>query len=448
MHMVYVLIKDLIDMSVENAKKSDFHEQLSLLNTMVCKELGDITIDNSRFSNVFFKSPEYKLFELEQKLQDMENGAAVLPEAVLLGEDKIRMFLKKYNIGFLSEIHLNQYGKFFVKIPCMISKHSSFHNRDHSKNLEYKIQMETLDKLGLDLAPCKVSNNNTPAILATQNSIDILNELIEKTLGGIGTHMQINVFKGQKTIREITFRIDPETLFAYNDVQEEINCDVTETLNPDEVILLKHELKELASTFDSYNDDFLKAAKDSCRSIIIHTFANICRTVGLENEITKEVEKAYKKTREINEQIHKKENEIKAKINPATIKKNINKVMYGLEKLAIDKLGFNCLDLQIFSHSTSIDFHYNPTNSFGVYCNDVNGVSEEYLKKTFEMTNGCFDDETLLIVNTPKNIEILNNLISSTFAQAYVAGVEIEKKRELGYCIKKISIDIPQLNVF
>ena len=64
------------------------------------------------------------------------------------------------------------------------------------------------------------------------------------------------------------------------------------------------------------------------------------------------------------------------------------------------------------------------------------------------MTDGCFDDETLLIVNTPKNIEILNNLISSTFAQAYVAGVEIEKKRELGYCIKKISINIPQLNVF
>lgn len=351
--MVYVLIKDLIDMSVENAKKSDFHEQLSLLNTIICKELGDITIDNSRFSNVFFKSPEYKLFELEQKLQDMENGAAVLPEAVLLGEDKLRMFLKKYNIGFLSEIHLNQYGNFFVKIPCMISKHSSFHNRDYSKNLEYKIQMETLDKLGLDLAPCKVSNNGTPAILATQNSIDILNELIEKTLGGIGTHMQINVFKGQKTIREITFRITPETLFAYNDVQEEINCEVTETLNPDEAILLKHELKELASTFDSYNDDFLKAAKDSCRSIIIHTFANICQTVGLENEITKEVEKAYKKTRETNEKIHEKENEIKAKINPATIKENTNKVMQGLEKLAIDKLGFNCLDLQIFSHSTS-----------------------------------------------------------------------------------------------
>ena len=41
--MVYVLIKDLIDMSVENAKKSDFHEQLSLLNTIICKELGDIT---------------------------------------------------------------------------------------------------------------------------------------------------------------------------------------------------------------------------------------------------------------------------------------------------------------------------------------------------------------------------------------------------------------------
>ena len=105
------------------------------------------------------------------------------------------------------------------------------------------MQMKILQELGLDLEPCKVANNKSPAILATQNSIEILTKLIEEKLGGNGLHFQVNIFKGQTTIREMTFKVSPDKLYAFNESITEISCDVSDILNPDEILSLKHELE-------------------------------------------------------------------------------------------------------------------------------------------------------------------------------------------------------------
>lgn len=451
MQKIYDIINNLfqeISTSDKISKKS-LHSQLNILDQLIVEEIGDITIDNSRFLDILVKNPESRLEELEQKISNISNNVAILPETVALGEDKMRLFLKKYNIGFLSEIYLDQYGRFFVKIPCMISSHTSFHDRDYSKRIEYDMQMKILQELGLDLEPCKVANNKSPAILATQNSIEILTKLIEEKLGGNGLHFQANVFKGQTTIREMTFKVSPDKLYAFNESIAEISCDVSDILNPDEILSLKHELKELSSTLASYNDPYLLRAKESCRSIILHVFSEICKTVGLETKISNEVNLAYVESKRVGEEIKKKEEEIKSIIDPSTIKSNINKILKSIEKFGIEKIGFSFSDIKISRYATVANFSFNTTgNSLEIYCENTKEISEEKLKDIFKTTGGTFDDETLQLTNTQENINKINKLLADEFASAYVSNIDVEYRPTLGYFIKKISINFPKLDVF
>ena len=153
MEKVFNLIEELYKELTNNVeiKKEVFHERLKQLNDMLTEALDDIKINNSKFDSLLIKKPEDRIKELDYQLSNLSSGPEMLAEAVRLGEDKMRLFLKNYNIGFLRNISLNQSGMFIVEIPCSITKHTAFHDKDYSKQIEFNHQMEVLESIGLEI---------------------------------------------------------------------------------------------------------------------------------------------------------------------------------------------------------------------------------------------------------------------------------------------------------
>lgn len=449
MQKIYDIIDELyteLTKSVE-IKKENFHEKLMLLNDLISTSLKDISIDNSRFDNLVIKKPEDRIKELDYQLETLSSGPEMLVEAVRLGEDKMRLFLKKYNIGFLKNITLNRSGMFVVEIPCLITTHTSSHSKDYSKKIEFEYQMDLLKSMGVEIEKSALSGSNGLVILSTEKSINALTKLIGD-IGGVGINFDVRFFKGQMAIRHINFRISPENLFKYDEEPMKVILSTSEILNPDELLSLAHEFKELKSTLISYDDKDLIGVKESCRNIILHTFSTICKIVNLETSISKSVQSAYEESKRLQEIIKEKEDTIKKMIDPDLVKELSEKVMSSLEKFAAEEICFTCSEIEV-SHDLKATLNFNPCGySLCSHCDDVEDISEEKLKTTFECYDGTFDEENLVILNTKDNLDKLNLIIVSKYDGARIDSVEVGFKHFVGYYIKKISITFSKLNIF
>lgn len=429
-------------------KKEVFHEKLTTLNDLLTDLLKDINLDTLKFKHILVRNPLERLEELEAKLSTLTSGPEMLTEAVLLGEDKMRQFLKKYNIGFLKSIKLNQSGIFTVEVPCLINNHSSFHNKDYSKKVEFEYQLDLLKSLGFELCESKLAGNKSPAILATQKSLDAMEKLISD-LGGMGLHQTLSTYKGQTTIRGIEFRINPKILYDFDETPVKITCAVSENLNADELLHLAHELRELISVLKDYSDKDLEKAHSACKNIILHTFSTICDIVELETPILKSVKDSHADSRRINELVREKEELIKQAVEPEKIKDFAEKVISKIEKFGAEKIGFSCLDIEV-NHGLTANLRYDLCGYIfcAHYDEEVENITKEKLMETFEMYPGEFDDENLVILNTKENIDKLNELLISTFDGARISNIEVGYKDFVGYYIQKISVTFPNLNVF
>lgn len=450
MQKIYDLIEEIYGYCIIGGeiKKTTFHENLHTLNDLLTEKLGDIKVNNVKFKHIMIKSPLERLQELENKLSTLSTGPEMLTEAILLGEDKMRLFLKKYNIGFLKNIKLNQSGIFTVEVPCMINNHSSFHNKDYSKKVEFEYQLDLLKSLGFELCESKLAGNKSPAILATQKSIETMEKLIND-LGGMGLHQNLATYKGQTTIRSIEFRISPETLYKFDETPVAVTCTVSENLNADELLHLAHELRELISVLKDYSDKDLEKAHDACKNIILHTFSTICDIVELETPISISVKDAHADAKRINELVREKEELIKQAVEPEKIKDFAGKVMGKIEKFGAEKIGFSCLDIDI-THRLTANLRYDLCGYiFCSHCDDeVENITKEKLMETFEIYPGTYDEENLVILNTKENIDKLNSIIMSNFDGARIENIEVGYKDFVGYYVQKISVTFPNLNMF
>lgn len=429
-----------------NIRKDSLYEDVNTLDKLLANYVKDIQVDTSKFDDLLRGGNIEQIKLLDEKLSKMSsNKTIVLTNIVEAGEEKIRSFLKKYNIGFLKDIYLNNSGKFVVNIPCLISKHNSFHDRDYSGKIEFEHQLEVLKSLGIDLGESKISPKS-PAILATQSSIDALTTLISN-IGGIGQNYNVRVFKNQATIREISFKISPEKLLAYDEVPFEMSCEISDVLNPDEVLLLIHELKELKSTCVSYIDDDLIKAKENCRNIILHTFSNICKTLNIETTISKATKDHYSDVRKENEVIIAKKKEINSKLDASNISKITEDIESKVTKFASEQIGFVYMDFEIRS-VLCITLKFNRLGDDYSIFEETTPITEEEIKKKFECSDGMFEDESLFILNTKENIDKLRSVTNDYFKDAEITNIQTEYKDYIGYYIDKITLSFKNLNVF
>ena len=449
MHKINEIIDNTCNrlLNEQNITKESLYDNIKSLNELVMGKLDNIDVDDTMFDKFIVKTNDEKIQGLDMKLSRLKNTPEMLTEAVSLANDKIKLFLKKYNIGFLKSLTLNNSGRFLVEIPCLIMKHNSFHDKDYSANLEFEYQIDMLKQIGLDIEQSNLSSNKGPVILATEKSIDVLTKLITD-IGGMGLNYEVRVFKGQKTIRSISFRIDPEKLYEFNEKPFEVVCKTSEYLNPDETLYLIYNFKELKSTFACYNDKDMEKSKVHCKNIILHSFATICDTVGYTTNISQTVNEKYQKVKEENTIIKQKEDAIKAKINPSAIKGFTDTIMSILESFAHEQMGFVCQDVEV-SSVLRASFIFNTCGDpYCVYNDDIISMSENDLKDTFECSEGSFDCEDLLILNTQQNIEKLNMIINTKFKNAHIDSIEVEHKNFVGYYIRKIVVVFPTLDMF
>lgn len=445
MENIYNILDEiLVALKGSSIEKNTFYRHLEILNDLIKEKIGEIKMDHSKLESLLVKTNEERIVELDNKLSMLENCTDFLPEAVSLGQDKLRLFLKKYNIGFLRNLELTDGGIFKAEIGALITKHNSFHDKTSSSKLELDYQINELKKIGLDIDKSTIGNHQT--ILATQNSIDKLNDLLEN-IGARGIEISIRNYKGQKSIKSISFRIAPADLFKYNDTFYEVSYNVNDILNEDEIPELIYNIKELKSALDSLLCEELKEVHLCCKNIVLHTFSKMCEILNFETEISKIVKKSYEKAKIEASIIREREEMIKEKIDPANIKPSIEKILKTLELFGAEQINFIPTNVRIKSE-LKVDFLFNKCGYPNyIYNETIDEITEEKVKALFACSDGSFDTEDLLILNTEENINRLNSILLNAYG-AKIESVDVSYRNFIGYYINKISVNFPSLTMF
>lgn len=434
--------------TISNLEKSKLHTKVILLNKLLSEYFGDITLDESRYAKML---PDNKvvLQNLDKKISIISKDDTIaLRELSQLGDDKMRLFLKKYNIGFVKDIHLDKSGLFDIEIASLITSHNTFNDKAYSKKIEFNRQLNFLSSIGIKLCESKLSNGS-PALLAVQETIDILTNIIEK-LGGRGVSFETRNYKNQTTIKTIKFKIQPKMLFSY----DEESCfehvePITNIINENEKIFLLNEFKQLNNACVDFTNEDLTGVSVCCKNIALHAFSNICKTLNVETEISNAVKEHYELTKKENKLISEKYDILKESVCNLDIKNAVEKVMAKIEKFAVNKIGFNCIDITITNYKFTAELTFNRSgDNFTIYNDDVDVITEEKLEKTFECSNGTFYDETLFILNTQDNISKLNTLLNKSFENSKISTMEIQYCDDIGYYINKLIIEFSDMTSF
>ena len=433
---------------ISKLEKTKLHTKVILLNELLSKYFGDISLDESKYTklipdnNVILKNLDEKILRINK------DDTIALCELVQLGDDKIRLFLKKYNIGFVKDIHLDKSGMFDIEIAALITSHNTFNDNSYSKRIEFDRQLNFLSSIGIKLCKSKLSNGS-PALLATQETIDILTNIIEK-LGGRGISFTTINYKNQTTIKMIKFKIPPQILFNY----DEKSCfehvePITNVINKNERIFLLNELKQLNNACVDFTNKDLANVSICCKNIALHAFANICKTLNVETEISNAVKEHYELTKKENKLISEKSSILKESVCNLDVKNITEKVMAKIENFAVNKIGFNCMDIAITNYKFTTELTFNRSgDDFTIYNDVLNIITEEKLKEIFKCSNGTFNEETLFILNTQDNISKLNNLLNESFENSKICTIEIQYNEDIGYYINKLIIEFSDMTSF
>lgn len=425
-------------------EKSSLFNYMTSIDSLLCEALDDISLDYSNLSYLSNIDEKERLNLLEEKLRNIKTSPQVaLCELVSFGQDRLRAFLDKYNIGFIKNITLDDSGMFICDIGCVISSHDAFGDKKASAAKKLEQQMKFLQSIGFDMGESKIGNG-TPVLLGTQQNIDLIIHIIED-LGGIGISCSMRHYKNQITIRDLSFRIKWDKLLEYDGkIKEKSSC-ITSKLNKDERLFLRKELKELYSTYNSFQDKDLAKVSYACKNIILHSFANICNTIGIETKISKSVNDYFRDSREINAKIIRKTEEVREELSNVTnIREIVSSVRRNIEKIAYEKLGFVVSNFEI-GYSLNVSLRFNTLGE--CYEDDIEEMSEDKLKETFETTGGEFDNETLFVLNTENNIEKLSSILKSFIPSVEICNINTEFNWRTGaYIIQTITVTIQDLS--
>ncbi len=420
----------------QEPKKADFIPMLQDLDNLFVEEFKDVSEPPER---MFFRYNEDEhLSEIERKMDLLKtNPECCLLEAVKYCENKMHRFLDKYHIGFAKEFYLIESGTFFVKLSCMITSIDSFHQETATKELKEQFQLDLLRNKGIDVEFNKHMNHNE--IKATTESIDAVLNLLKEELEARILKIQLREFKGFRNVDSIEFYVDSHIFFEKDWDPIEIVLETKEdSLNPNEIGLVYHNVKDLYSAYQS-----IGFMKETCVSLVKSHFTEICRTIGFEGKIFHEKDDKSKPIREKNQLIREKEAKLGLMMKDV-VKDATSKTCNKIKKEVYELLNFDAREIKITPHQLSIRFAFATGPNFEKY----EQLSDEKLYELYDTNNGTIDDEDLLILCSERNQKTLEEKLTHLYPGITITELDVQNHWSIkANSIKGFTVSLDNLNV-
>lgn len=421
-------------------EKKELHPYLETINSFLEEYFKDFVYENNTI-NLFKYDEDERLSQIEYNIENFSKHPELgLFEGINYCKDKLRNFLDVYHIGFIKKFKFNKFGWFEVEIASLITKHSSFHNKDFSKQIKFDLQMETLKNEGIETNYEKGKTKDIN-IIATESTLQNLKRLFSN-LGAKLIKFVLQEEDDVLTLDRMFFRIKPEDLSSKDYSMPEVILSSDENIiNPDERNFIFHEFQELWDSFSTFQT--YEPCKNSCYGIIMSAFAHICKTCKFECSIFEKEENKHKAIREKNLLIKNKKQELGEKISSDIMKQTINKLYNKMNKFGYENFHFYCKE--IYSSEWQLEVIFDFTSE--CYEMDITPIEEETLKQIFECSNGSLEDESLKILATNNNFALIEKIIKENIPNATISNFDIQNHWSIGVnYINAFTIEIDNLN--
>jgi hypothetical protein len=182
-------------------------------------------------------------------------------------------------------------------------------------------------------------------------------------------------------------------------------------------------------------------AKSTCGNLIEYYFADMCKILDFSSPLCEEIQNRYKDEREKNNKIRQNEKLLGETLQPDEIIDIMKKMSDEIGNRTAQEICFDVSDFKIDKYGiTELQFRY-ITSNFDCL---RNGMSEEMLYQTFDMSQGSRAEESLYLLDTTRNKEIISRCIKKINPSAEIRTVDVQQ-RHGEFIINKFSIYIHNL---
>ena len=357
-----------------------------------------------------------RIEDIEEKLSKIQDNNAIIFEGVKKYNKIMHDFLDKYHFGFLKDFYITKGGYFKVCIPVLIMK-SSMTSKPESDKINFENQMKRLEEAGITISR---SGKREANIEATTENIEAVKKLLS-LIGAECIDIKMIHEEGKFYLREINCYVTPESIDNLSFTSEKFEMPVTDILNDDEIQDIYTNLKNMAS---AYGNASLPNVKDVCCSLILSHFSNICKTLGIETETSKNYELQFVETREKNKKIEELKNQIGEKVNAERIKEISKTIGNRIEEYLVNELNFYCSELKVSQYLGTVKASI--ISNYYFYNNEM---SEEDFQEKFDCCNhSSRDSYSLEPLATERNMKLIEDFIHLHFKEGEIVSFGIKHK--------------------
>lgn len=373
----------------------DNYDENKEIISEILKKLDPFIIQNFKFNDndrndIFKETPEERLAASEKKKNEaITHPEIVINENIEKVSEIFRKFVKKYNLGFLSDFYLE--NTFKCEISTMVTTSS------YDENLTIEEQKENIINnfkiLGFDYE----ESNSSYFLTLTPNNIEKIEKLIYERNG-----KGINLKTFGNKLRSIEFVIDPKDIHNFNVEKDEVKEKTMQNgLSKISIKKIKKDASELLHAAAMY-----ESIPETCGYLVYSLFAEISKELNVQTEILKMINEKYRKTREINLQIAENEKEFNNVINPENFR-NIYETLYQrCGKEIAENTGLCIHNFKIERYRTSLDLSMN-SMCIDLFP-DCNTLKD--LESIFDIYEMNYEK---MLLDTEKNKETISNILRS-----------------------------------
>lgn len=396
----------------------ELEEQINIYEKTKNVKVSDY-IDNKNFFN-----SEQELSYMKEKLKLIKQKPEIsLPELIDFYRSQYELFLKKYNIGFLSDFFIER-NSFVIKINGLIFNSNKKDMLNFNKSIDFLKNMKFI---------LKQENNNRFYLVDNFDNFDKIKQIINN-IGG--NNLKITTFKDRLDIYE--FRVSFKNISMINDFidinkKEKVVNTINMELNESE----KKEIINLCSQISSLLD--APEVDPIVYCYLLNSYFNeICQILNIKTNKTKNFDDLFKHNRINMKKIKNIRDKISNSLSIDNISQIIDNISLNFEKYTLLNLSFvGNITFNKYNYISFELFYYSSDCYFGID-EELELISDENLKNVFETTGINRSLENLFISDTPLNKEKIEYILLSKYPNIEITGMESEKNMFDCWYIKKI----------
>lgn len=452
-------IENTLGLIYNNLKGLEEYNEDKILNKANCSEvlgfldeeyvkLGKVLDLNRKRETLMLRDSNEKLRELEEKLKATDSRK-FLSEGINGSYELVSKWWDDLGFNYIKDFKVEYSGRITCMFGFMLFKMNSTGENSVTIKKENEILLKEL-KSKYDISKVVTGEE----ILDTdKNKALIVAEIKKFSPNSSVVTWHINEFKGIRFIRNVEVTIDLKDLDCKSEQVEEVEDErkISFILTEDESAFIQKTLRNsygalsmLNETLKNTDIDSFKEKSNSYFQVIFYYFSDICKTLGYDSKITKQVEDLHREERERNIKIREMENMIKKKIKLKEIPEYVKEVHSLIKNWWTGEGFIRVSNLEFTRHGALlVDLGINMGDLCILAMLEEEGLTPKSIvdiKREYEVS--YINEDNCFLLENDSNRQRIIDLIVKKFPSAIIEDMlstRIDSRRR---AINKISIEI------